>query len=68
MLSLRELWAICVVASVTAVTVVLLLHAFGRGEHAAITAAVSASTSVASMSLFRESAEDESGSEAERVK
>jgi hypothetical protein len=43
--SWKELWTVCVVASVCAVTVVLVLHALGYGEHAVIAAAISASTS-----------------------
>jgi hypothetical protein len=56
--SWKELWVVCVVASLCAVTVVLVLHALGYGDHAVIAAAVSGSTSagVASMQ-FRESAE-----------
>ncbi|MAW60414.1 MAG: hypothetical protein CMJ94_06220 [Planctomycetes bacterium] len=64
MLSLRELWAICVVATVVSVTVVLLLHAFGRGENAAVAAAVAASTSAATLSMTRESDEAKTGDEA----
>lgn len=53
--SWKEVWIACVVACVCAVIVVLVLHAFGQGEHAAIAAAVSGSTSagVAAMSFGR---------------
>jgi len=54
--SWKELWTVCVIASVCAVTVVLVLHALGQGEHAVIAAAVSGSTSagVTAMSFGKE--------------
>lgn len=57
--SWKELWVVCVVASVCAVTVVLVLHALGFGEHAAIAGAVSGSTSAGVASMQFRSSNDE---------
>jgi len=60
--TLNQLFIVCVVSVVASVTMVLLFHLIGYGEHAVIAAAVSASAAsvVAMKQLHGEESEAES--------
>jgi hypothetical protein len=62
--ALQELWETCVIASVSAVTVVLVVRALGFEEHATVAAAVSASVSAVTVSQWG-SREDDAADGAE---
>lgn len=61
--TLQELWETCVIASVSAVTSVLVLRALGHEDQAAIAAAVAASVSAVTVTQWG-SREDDAAEEA----